>query len=213
MVKQTTPKPKPKTTRKFENIFRSGKIKGFKAGDVMVRDYFMDKAMSTRLTRSPEKIMESPSAVSNSVTRPTPGKLLMYQYDAKHKDTLPYWDRFPVVFPLNLYKDSFLGLNLHYLPPVHRVRLLDALYETLNNTKYDDTTKMRISYQILNSSAKFSYFQPCIKKYLYSHLKSRLIEVPIDEWDYVCFLPIARFQKASERTVWNESVQKIMSSR
>lgn len=202
-----------KTARKFENIFRSGKIRGFKAGDVVVRDYFINKALSTRLSRSPEKIMESPSAISNAVVRPTPGKLLMYQYDAKHKDTLPYWDKFPVVFPLNLYKDSFLGLNLHYLPPVHRIRLLDALYETLNNERYDDTTKMQISYKILNTSAKFTYFKPCIKKYLYSQLRSKLVEIPIDEWDYVSFLPIARFQKASQQTVWNESIDKIMAGR
>lgn len=199
-----------KTKRKFENIFRSGRIKGFKAGDVVVRDYFIDKAMNTRLSRSPAKIMESPSAVANKVVRPTPGKMLMYQYDAKHKDTLPYWDKFPVVLPINLYKDSFLGLNLHYIPPVHRIRLMDTLYETLNNDRYDETTKMRVSYQILNASAKFRYFQPCIKKYLYSHVKSNLIEIPIEEWDYVCFLPLARFQKASERHVWDESIKKIM---
>lgn len=203
------------TTRKFENIFRSGKIKGFKAGDVMVRDYFIDKAMQTRLSRSPAKIMESPSARSNAVITPTPGKMLMYQYDAKHKDTLPYWDKFPVMLPLELYKDSMLGINLHYLPPIHRVRLMDALYETLNNDKYDKTTKMKASYRILNASSKFAYFKPCIKKYLFSHVKSQLIEIPIEEWDYVTFLPLARFtsstQAITERQVWDDSIKKIMA--
>lgn len=203
-------KNQKKSTGKFQNIFQSGRIKGFKAGEVIVRDYFRDKAMETRLTKSPAKIMESPSAVSNAVVKPTPGKLVMFQYDAKHKDTLPYWDKFPVVFPLELYKDSYLGINLHYLPPVHRIRLLDALYETANNEKYDKTTKLRISYQILKSAAKFRYFKPCIKQYLYSHIKSQLVEVPADEWDYVVFLPLARFQNASQRQVWNDSINKIL---
>lgn len=199
------------TTRKFEGIFRSGKIKGFKAGDVMVRDFFIDKAMSTRLSRTPTKIMESPSAKAHAVVRPTPGKMLMYQYDAKHKETLPYWDMFPVVLPLNLYKDGFLGMNMHYLPPIHRVRLFDALHETLNNSKYDETSKMRVSYKILNASSKYAYFKPCVKRYLYSHVKSNLIEIPIEEWAYVCFLNLQRFQKANQRTVWDESIKKIMA--
>lgn len=197
-------------TKHFESVFRSGKIKGFKAGEVVVRDFFRDKALSTKLTKSPSKIMESRGAMANAVAKPTPGKMLMYQYDAKHKDTLPYWDRFPVIFPINMYKDGWLGINMHYLPPVFRVRLLDALYETVNNDKYDDTTKMKISYQILNSASRFSYFQPTIKRYLASHVKSNLIEIPIDEWDYVCFLPIARFVGASQRKVWDDSVAQIM---
>lgn len=200
------------TTKKFESIFRSGRIKGFKAGEVVVRDYFIDKAMQTRLSRSPSKIMESPAAVAHAVVTPTPGKMLMYQYDAKWKDILPYWDKFPVVLPIELYKDGFLALNMHYLPPVYRVRLFDTLHETLNNDRYDKTTKMQASYRILNASAKFRYFKPCIKRYLYSHVKSNLIEIPIDEWAYVSFLPLARFQKANQRTVWDESIKKIMAS-
>lgn len=206
----TTTQNKKRSTGKFENIFRTGRIKGFKAGDVMIRDFMRDKAMQTRVNKSPAKIMESPSAVSKAVTVPTPGKMLMYQYDAKHKDTLPYWDRFPVIFPIEIYGDGMLGINLHYLPPIFRARLMDALYETTNNDKYDKTTKLRISYQILNKAARFKYFKPCIKRYLYSHVKSQLIEVPIEEWDYTVFLPLARFQKASQREVWNDSINKIL---
>lgn len=198
-------------TKHFEGIFKSGRIKGFKAGEVMVRDYFIDKALSTRLSRSPKAIIESGPARAHSVVKPTPGKMLMYQYDAKHKDTLPYWDMFPVMFPIELYNDSFLGINLHYLPPVYRIRLFDALFETVNNQKYDKTTKLRISYQILKSASNMKYFKPCIKKYLFSHVKSNLIEIPIDEWAYAGFLPMARFQKASQRKVWDDSIKKIMS--
>lgn len=196
----------------FESIFKSGTVKGFKAGEVIVRDYFRDKALETTLKRKPERILESKGAKANEVVTPTPGKMLMYQYDAKHKDTLPYWDMFPVIFPLELYNDSFLGLNLHYLPPVFRVRLMDALYETINNQKYDSTTKLEINYQILKKTASMKYFKPCIKKYLKSHVKSRLVEIPVDEWDYAVFLPIARFQNASQRKVWDDSIQAIMKS-
>lgn len=195
---------------KFEDILSSGRIKGFKAGEVVVRDFLRDKALQTKISGSPKKILESTSAVNMAVAKPTPGKMLMFEYNAKYKDTLPYWDRFPVIFPFELYKDSYLGMNLHYLPPVYRVRLMDALYDVTSNNNYDKSTKLLINYKILNNSAKFKYFKPCIKKYLFSHVKSQLIEIPSDQWDYVCFLPIAKFQKASQRKVWDDTINSIM---
>lgn len=197
-------------TRHFESIFRSGRIKGYSVGDVMIRDFFIEKALKTRLSRSPKKIIESPSAESHAVIKPEPGRMLMYQYDAKWKDILPYWDMFPVIFPIEVYKDSFLGLNLHYLPPVYRIRLFDALFETANNQRYDKSTKLKISYEIVKNASNMKYYKPCVKKYLYKQLRSNLIEIPIEEWAYCAFLPTHRFQKASAQVVWSESVKKIM---
>ena len=50
-----------------------------------------------------------------------------HYYDAKHKATLPYYDGFPLILMLGPAKGGFMGLNLHYLPPVVRARLLDAV--------------------------------------------------------------------------------------
>ena len=202
------------TTKKFENIFSTGRIEGLKVTDTMVRDFFIDKAQRTKLNKSPQKIVESRAAKAHAVIKPTPGKMLMYMYDAKHKETLPYFDKFPVIFPIQLYGDSFLGINLHYLPPVYRARLFDALFDTLNNQRLDSSTKMKISYDILNKAAKFKYFKPCVKKYLYSQVRSQLIEIPIHEWPTAMFLPMARFTKngsyVSENKVWDDSVSKLM---
>jgi len=194
----------------FETIFKSGKIKGYNAGDVIVRDFLRDKAINTRLKTSQNRILESKSAKKNKVETPTPGKMLFYHYDAKYKDVLPYWDRFPVIFVIEIYKDSFIGLNMHYLPFIHRARLMDALYETITDSRYDSFTKLKVNYQILKSASRFRYFQPCIKKYLFSHIRSNLIEIPIDEWDYVCFLPLAKFVGASQRKIWDDSINKVM---
>jgi hypothetical protein len=137
-----------------------------------------------------------------------PGKMYMYSYDAKTKDKLPYWDAFPVIFPVSLHPNGFDGLNLHYLPPALRARLMDALYENLTNQRFDDTTKIRMSYQILKSAASLSLFKPCYKRYLYSHVRSDFIYVEPKEWDIAMFLPLARWQKASARQVYNDSAKK-----
>jgi len=62
-----------------------------------------------------------------------PGHLYMYIYDPKLKETLPYYDRFPLVFPYRKTQDGFIGLNMHYLPYNLRIGLLDSLLVFKNN--------------------------------------------------------------------------------
>ena len=90
---------------------------------------------------------------------------------------------------------------------------MDALYGTRTNSRYDDTTKLRISYNILKSAAKFRYFEPCVKQYLYTQMKSQFFYIEPEEWDVALFLPLERFQKASKTQVFADSRKKIAGSR
>ena len=40
-----------------------------------------------------------------------PGKMYVFFYDPKTKATLPYYDRFPLVFPFSRTEDGFIGLD------------------------------------------------------------------------------------------------------
>lgn len=137
------------------------------------------------------------------------GSMYMFYYDPKHKDTLPYYDRVPLIFPINRAKGGFLGINFHYLPLKMRAKLMDNIYDTASNDKYDETTKMKISYNILNASAQYKEFRPAVKHYLFSHVRSRLLYVNPSEWDIALFLNIARFEGATQTKVWEDS-QKII---
>lgn len=136
---------------------------------------------------------------------PRPGHMYMYLYDPKTKDTLPYYDRFPLVFPFKVESDRFWGINLHYLPPPYRASLMDELYNVSNNSRYDESTRLKINYQILNSASRFKYFKPCVKQYLFDHMKSKFVYVYPSEWDIALFLPTERFAKASKTVVWSDS--------
>ena len=46
-------------------------------------------------------------------TKPHYGLLNMFFYDPKGRNTLPYYDTFPLVLPLEEYPDGFLGINFH----------------------------------------------------------------------------------------------------
>ena len=142
-------------------------------------------------------------------SRPMIGGMYMYEYMAKGRKTLPYYDRLPLIFPFKMVKGGFYGLNMHYLPLPLRAKLMDALYETTNNKAYDETTKLKINYQILSKAAKFEPFKPCVKRYLTSQVQSRFMYVYPSEWDIALFLPTERFVGASKSTVWSQSKKKI----
>jgi len=137
------------------------------------------------------------------------GSMQMFFYDPKHKDTLPYYDAFPLVIVIGPAKDGFLGLNLHYLPPVLRAKFLDALMDVTTNEKYNESTRFDITYEMLKSATKFKYFKPCVKHYLNKHVRSRFARIPAPEWEIATFLPTAVWQKASGSTVYKDSRRMI----
>ena len=137
------------------------------------------------------------------------GNMYMYFYDPKTKDTLPYYDSFPLTIVVGPATGGFYGLNLHYLPPVLRARMLDGLMDITNNKNYDETTKFQIRYNMLQRTSKLKYFKPCFKHYLNEHVRSRFALVPAPEWEIATFLPTADFQKSSKATVYRDSRKMI----
>jgi hypothetical protein len=136
------------------------------------------------------------SNVLNDATRITGrtfvGRMYFYAYDPKGKETLPVYDKFPLVIPMEIYQDGFLGLNLHYLDPYSRLVLLDKLMDFVNNDKYDDTTKFNLSYDLLSQSRRYKIIEPCIKRYLTSHIRSSVLYIEPKSWETAIFLPTAK---------------------
>jgi hypothetical protein len=159
-----------------------------------------------------------PGAINKSnfsdATKFMVGEVFLYHYDPKLKHELPYYDKFPLVIPLKLYNDGFLGVNLHYLPPEMRIKFLNKLMGYLVNVN-DVRLRMKITYDLLASSQHFSEFIPCLKRYLTSHINGRMLKINPHEWQMVCYLPIAIWKSTSDRTgitarqVYAESKRKI----
>jgi hypothetical protein len=141
------------------------------------------------------------------------GRMILYNYDPKTKEKLKYYDIYPLVFPIKLDSKGFLGINLHYLPLSLRAQLMDALYSLINTKTIKENTRVRLSYDILNGASKFSAFRPCVKRYLYPHVRSQFLMVSPLEWDAVLMLPLQQFVKADIQTVWADSRRMISSNR
>jgi len=196
----------------FDNILIQGARQGIiPARTVAARDWYRSaagKLMSNITPGTFEKRTDEARKVSSMEF----GYMYAFKYDPKMKKELPYYDTFPLIFPVRIDSDGFLGINFHYLPPVLRAKLMNALYSTLTNKKYDDTTKVRISYSILQSASKYRYFKPMLKKYLRSHVRSQFLEIQVNEWDMAIFLPTESFRKADTGRVWEESRKQIGKS-
>ena len=192
-------------------VFKELIYQGIQAGQVparnaQAREWYRDAARQFQGMASiqPSRVVRQ-FEKKRQVGDIEPGMMYLFRYDPKGKKTLPYYDTFPLIFPVEKYTDGFLGINFHYLPPILRAKLMDAIYGTVTNKKYDDTTKVRLSYNILKGAAKYKAFKPTVKHYLYDHVRSPFLEITAVEWDIALFLPFERFQKAQKETVWKDS--------
>ena len=146
---------------------------------------------------------------SQNTTTIQPGNLYMYFYDPKTKEDLPYYDRFPLVFPFRKTSDGFYGLNMHYLPYDLRIYLLDALLTFKTNSRWDETTKLKYSWALIDGVSRYKAAQPCVKQYLNGHVKSQFRKVSSQDWATAMLLPVEKFVGASKQQVWADSRKKI----
>ena len=173
---------------------------GYAPRSLQARDWLRSKVNSLKPTS--QNLMADRKRMVDSTFI---GNMYFFYYDPKTKDKLPYYDRFPLVIPIERYSDGFLGLNLHYIHPKQRMLLLDQLSQYATNSKYDATTRLRLSYDLLARASKMSSFSPCVKRYLFSHIDSRFLEIQANEWDIAALLPVEQFKKATKSKVWSES--------
>lgn len=224
--------------KNFRNA--QGQPLNFERNREEARTWFKNAAMQVGDASAP-RLFANADPFSKQVAPVTDkfiGKMFMFQYNAKHKATLPYYDRFPIIFPMSIYDDGFLGLNLHYLSPIQRSFVMDELYTLTNNGKSDKTTKLidqgtfddtygpgvtkreaeqssMISYQFLKSVIASDLFKPMIHRYLYNYMVTpNMYYINPSLWDYAALLPTQRFVQGVQETavnaqhVWTDSARR-----
>jgi hypothetical protein len=163
-------------------------------------------AQLKKLSYDPKRFVREEKLFFDTVNTVMPGRMYTFYYDPKHKETLPFYDRFPCIFVIEKYSDGFLGLNLHYLKYQERAVLLDTLYEYATKSKDDSRRKLAINYSIISKFSRSGLAKHCIKRYLKAHVKSRLMNIQIDYWPIVAMLPIQSFDGKDYRNmsqVWS----------
>ena len=187
----------------FTPLLKRLAAKGVKPNTTAAREWFRKKVRDTRINR--QKLM---SASDRAASMPRTGFMYCYSYDPKHKKKLEYYDEFPLIFVVEPAKGGFIGINLHYVSPRNRIIIMDALTRIATDKKYNSQTKLAMSYNILKSLSKYNMIQPCLKRYLYSQVKSNFVKIDANEWDIALFLPVQKFRKAPASQVWSESARR-----
>ena len=183
-------------------------------GDVPVKErmavtWFRSIVQSARATLARETVsqyIKIDAAQRGTLTgRLIPGRLYFFMYMPKHKGTLPYYDTFPLVLPIQRFSDGFLAINFHYLRPPDRAILFDELKVFVNDRTLGPMTKIKIKYDMMRGFTRFKRAKPCLKRYLTTYLKSQFIPIGTDEWAPALFLPVEQFRKRNKQAVWAES--------
>lgn len=132
---------------------------------------------------------------SQLTTKIMPGSMYSFVYSPKHRDTLPLYDKFPLVLPFNKDATSFIGLNLHYLRPLRRVKLLDDLMQFAKFDKTGNPKTLELQWTYLQNVSRFPDVKMCVKRYLNGYVRSRFIKIMPEDWVMSCMLPTSNFAK------------------
>lgn len=120
-----------------------------------------------------------------------PGAMIVFAYDAKHKETLPIWDAVPLMIPFSANDELVYGINLHYMKPSIKRKFLENLLRR-------SSSSFNISGADLYSFAK-TICPEAIHSYLPDHVISRPIVVPEEDYKYVADLDLASWQKRNKK--------------
>lgn len=171
--------------------------------------WFRRRAQGVPTTAVSPSRMLSDADSSRFENRVELGSMYMFMYDPKTKADLPYYDRFPLIFPVGKAPNGFYGLNMHYLHPRLRAVLFDRLTEDFTHSSPNGRDHIIARYKVLKAASKYRYFEPCFKHYLNRQVKSRFIYIAPAEWNMALFLPTERFEKATKQEVWKDTIQQL----
>lgn len=158
-------------------------------------EWFRDKALSAKNPAVIRNRILDAEERQTDVSDNFVGSMYFFRYDPKHKATLPMYDRYPLAIVIDRYSDGFLGLNLHYLTRGQRGTMLQLFNDfyvkrKLINGVISGSSKSNWNLIQSATSGVESYSRECVKRYLYSHIRSQIIRINKDEYDKAVQLPI-----------------------
>lgn len=146
---------------------------------------------------------------SLQTNRLLPGAMHFFGYDPKYKEELPFYDMFPLTLVLNIEGKHFWGINFHYLGYNVRMKLYEKMYQIGYKSKLPTEQIMKLNWQLLGQAARFPEVRPAVKQYLFSHVKTKFIKIPVEDWATAIMLPVEKFAKKPFDQVARISTRKI----
>jgi len=168
----------------YRNAVRTEALIYSKAPERIIRDEIQDR-------KGPEESQDDNQIRRYAVS----GHMYLFEYNAKYRTKLPYYDEFPLVYVIKATRTEFWGANLHYLSPKKRVWCIKRLMD-----------------------GRVDIPRICFHKYLLGNVDGYLLDLAAEEWTTAILLPIENFvrnvkgkQKLAtymKELVWEETQDK-----
>ena len=146
-----------------------------------LQKWLFEKALSAAAPKARQLLIRNDQRGRDSALI---GSLYFFKYDPKLKAKLEMYDKFPMAFPIKMYKDGFLGVNMHYLPMGERKEFIERVNK-YRSTSDDNRVAINAQLiQMLESSKRIYKMMPeAVHRYLYSHARSKFITILPDEYE------------------------------
>ncbi len=140
------------------------------------------------------------------------GRMMLFRYDAKTKDSLVVWDSMPLVFFFGAFTGDgswgengvlyLQGINVHYLPPAMRLVLFTQLLKFNTDTGLREKSKLKLSWNILKNFSAHNLAKHAVKMYRADHITSEMIEINPRYYEIVLFMNIQQWEKGGNAEAW-----------
>lgn len=141
-----------------------------------------------------------------------PGQMVFFKYKPigekyEKRDTYTYYDKYPLVMVTESKREWFAGINVHFIDPVHRKFLFDAIMRNIPVIKsgLEWRNRLRLNYDRLVARRIFKFFKPCYRAYSWKGMRRRPVIVPFNLWEEMVMAENMRFIEKKRHTVYRNS--------
>ncbi len=144
----------------------------------------LTKWINTKAMNLTSGVVQKRLLHSNRGSSATIGNLYFYKYDPKHKATLTIYDKYPMTFPIKMYGNGFLGVNMHYLPVGQRRQFVKSVqdYKETSDISRIDVGAELIS-ELEQTGRIYKIIPEAVHRYLFTHVRSRFIQILPEEYE------------------------------
>lgn len=148
------------------------------------------------------------------------GKMYFFQYEAEQAGDaeLGIYDEFPLVFIFNTSrskqgKQLIHAINLHYIIPAERQVLLHELLKIRSSKRMRRNTRIKLTWDVIKAVSTAPIYERMVHTYRVDRMKSRLIEIPAQDWGIVVFLQLQRWVSLSSTPKSQSYYRRSMTTR
>ena len=141
-----------------------------------------------------------------NVRRKLLGQVLLFNY--RPTSRIRVYDKFPLVIVTGFSGSGFSGLNLHYIPPTDRLKMILMMDSLLYNRKEEDPQKMRIKIlSLFNKKIFAKYYGTVFNKYTTANIFGKPRITTPEEWTNFAFLPV--FKGINPSRLYSEILKEV----